>query len=160
MDPRSLVDSWGLPLATFLVGLVSGFVPFVNAEAYLLGVAVLAPGADSVPVVLLATLGQMLSKSALFFSARGSRRLSRTPVRWLEVACERLQARRGQAWLVMLLSAFSGLPPFYVMSVAAGALNWPFAAFAVAGGCGRLARFALLFALPQLFLSKGGLPWR
>ena len=159
MGPPGLIASWGLPLATFLVGLVSGFVPVVNLEAYLLAVSVMAPPSATVPVVVLATLGQMIAKSALFFSARSSRGLAKTPVRWLEVACERLRARRGHAWAVMLVSAFTGLPPFYVMSVAAGVLDWPFLAFVVAGGCGRLARFAVLFAVPQLFLSKAGLPW-
>jgi len=43
-----------------------------------------------------------------------------------------------------------GFPPFYIVSVVAGALRMSFAAFLTVGGLGRLAHFGLLAAAPHL----------
>jgi membrane protein YqaA with SNARE-associated domain len=49
----------------------------------------------------------------------------------------------------MFASAFSGWPPFYLVSLAAGTLRQPFAPFFAAGFAGRFLRFGLLVLLPQ-----------
>ena len=59
-------------------------------------------------------------------------------------------------WLLLgcfggaIVSALVGVPPFYVVSVVAGALRLSFAAFLAVGGLGRLAHFGLLAAAPHL----------
>lgn len=138
----------GLCAATFAVAFLSGFVPLVNLETYLLSVAALRPGSSLPPVVLAASLGQMSAKCLLFLAGRGALAL---PLRhrgralqaaaWLE--------RRGCGPALVFASAFSGIPPFYLVSVAAGLLRFPLAAFLLCGTAGRLLRFSAVFLLPR-----------
>src|SRR5258706_14137223 len=101
--------------------------------------------------------GQMVVKSVLFL---GGGRLTRSTlqahlVRW------RLdgRTRRARAPLVGI-SAFTGLPPFYLVSIAAPALGVSFRTFLAVGLAGRLLRFGVLVALPLLIAHpsrSGGL---
>lgn len=79
MDLTSVLGLFG---GSFAVGAVSGLVPLLNTEAYLLGVAALAPRETLLPVVLLTTAGQMASKSLLYVAGSGAlspRLLGATP---------------------------------------------------------------------------------
>jgi membrane protein YqaA with SNARE-associated domain len=51
---------------------------------------------------------------------------------------------------VVFSSALTGVPPFYVVSVAASSLRLSLARFLLVGGSGRLLRFAAIVALPGL----------
>lgn len=139
--------------ATFLVCLGSAIVPFLNTEIYLLGVSALAGPAALPAVVLAATAGQMAGKSILYFAGTGALRL---PTRFRQMApvlAARVAAHPSGASGLILFSAFSGLPPFYGVSLVAGGLGWSFARFVLAGCCGRALRFALVVTLPQLAKS-------
>ena len=59
-----------LMLGLFLASVVSGFVPFVNAEILVAGASVALPQAGVPLIALVSTLGQMVSKTALFSLAR------------------------------------------------------------------------------------------
>jgi membrane protein YqaA with SNARE-associated domain len=142
---------WGIFVATFLYSLAGGIIPFLNVEAYLLAVSALYPRATMVPVVVASTAGQMAAKSLLYLAGRG---LLRLPIRKSRELIERTSARlanypHGSNALVAL-SAVTGLPPFYAVSVAAGALRLNFAAFFVIGTVGRAVRFAAVFWLPRM----------
>jgi hypothetical protein len=67
------LDPFASPLRTYMVSVVvsiiSGLVPVVNIEAYLVSVALLAPEAGF-PIVLIATAGQMVAKYILYVSGR------------------------------------------------------------------------------------------
>ena len=137
-------------LTTFLVSLLGGVVPVVNVEVYLLSVAVLAPHATVLPAALAAALGQMAAKSVLYLAGRGVLTLRfgrRFPQ--IEALRVRLQARRTGTDSVLLASALLGVPPFYLVSVVAGALRCPFDRFFALGCCGRVARFAVLLVLAR-----------
>lgn len=139
-------------LTTFLVTFVSGFVPFVNAEAYLVSVSVLAPGAALGGVVVAATLGQMTAKCLLYLTGRG---LIRGPRRrhgaCLARVTDLLERSEASAAVLVFASALAGLPPFYVVTFAAGALGFPFGRFVALGSLGRLLRFGAVFLVPRLF---------
>jgi membrane protein YqaA with SNARE-associated domain len=62
----------------------------------------------------------------------------------------RLEQAPGAAAAVIFTSAVSGLPPFYLVSVAAGALRVSLARFLILGASGRFLRFASVVALPRL----------
>lgn len=136
--------------AIFFVALsgavVSSLVPVVNAELLLMGLALATPAAAPLLVVVMAA-GQMVGKSVLFL---GGGRLTRSTLggrlaRW------RLDGRTRRAGAPLIgISAFTGLPPFYLVSVAAPALGVPFRTFLVLGLAGRLLRFGVLVALPRL----------
>jgi membrane protein YqaA with SNARE-associated domain len=141
----SAADVW---IATLAAAFLSGFLPFVNIEAYLVGAAALLPGTPPLAVVVPAALGQMAAKGLLFLGGRGLVSLpSRVRDRALAVSA-RLGTRRPPA--VVFTSALIGLPPFYVVSVAAGMLGFRPGQFLVAGLAGRLLRFGAVFALPGL----------
>ena len=99
----------------------------------------------------------MVGKSVLFL---GGGRL--TPSR-LEARLARWRldgrTRRARAPLIGI-SAFTGLPPFYLVSIAAPALGVSFRTFLAVGLAGRLLRFGALVALPQVIAHStriGGL---
>ena len=140
-----VADVW---VATLAAAFLSGFVPLVNIEAYLLGAAALLPGAPALVVVVPAALGQMAAKAVLFLGGRG---LVRLPLKARDraiAAAARLGTRRPPA--LVFTSALTGLPPFYVVSVAAGMLGFRPGPFLLAGLAGRLLRFGAVFALPGL----------
>ena len=136
--------------ALFFVALsgavVSSLVPFVNAELLLIGLTVASPAAAPLLAVVMAA-GQMVGKSILFL---GGGRLTRASLE-TRLARWRLDrpGRRGGAPLIGI-SAVTGLPPFYLVSIAAPALGVSFRTFFTVGLAGRLLRFGALVALPQL----------
>jgi len=151
----SLIESaavWWLLVATFGAAIVSAIVPWVNAELLLLAsLPAAAAHHASVLLVLVVTAGQMLGKSLMFWT---SRRAVQTPGRKLPARVESWSirlARHPRAVIVLVgVSALVGFPPFYAVSIAAGAIGMPYRAFLAAGGAGRLAHFGLLAAVPQL----------
>lgn len=154
MDFSSLVAESGVYVATFLVCLASGLIPVINAELFLLGLALLAPGFAVGPVLLLATAGQMAAKAIMYFAGRGavhmpSERLQRA----LAASPALLDRWKGSVSTLLLVSALTGFPPFFVVTIAAGAARVHFARFMVLGFIGRLGRFALVLLFPNWLQS-------
>jgi len=133
-------------LGGLLVGtVISGIVPVVNAELLVAGAAVAAPGVGVPVVAAVSALGQMVSKTLLFALARWAP--ARLPVKAraaLERAALAVERRGGAAGSMVFASAAVGLPPFYGVSLAAGALGMRLRTFVVSGGLGRLLRFGAL----------------
>ena len=136
---------------------VSAFVPVVSIELAL--VAAAATGSSGrllVVLVVAAAIGQMVGKSCFFLGGRRvwdwtRRRRSGRSVR--NGRLSRLLGRAGRqpaaAATAVLLSAFSGLPPFAVVSALAGAWRIRLASFFVLGVAGRSARFAGILLVPS-----------
>ena len=135
---------------------VSSLVPVVNAELLLIGLALASPAAAPLLVVVMAA-GQMVGKSILFL---GGGRLTRASLE-TRLARWRLDGRTRRMGAPLVgISAFTGLPPFYLVSIAAPALGVSFRTFFVVGLAGRLLRFGALVALPQVLAHStriGGL---
>jgi membrane protein YqaA with SNARE-associated domain len=150
MNVEELVARAGLPLATFVYCVASGFIPIVNAEIFLVGAAALAPRSSLPLIALLAAAGQMVAKSGMYLGGRGVVRL---PSEKRKADLEALRAR-VERWrsrdLLVFVSAGLGLPPFFAVSILAGTLRFPFPRFLVAGFLGRLIRFGLIMAVPAL----------
>jgi membrane protein YqaA with SNARE-associated domain len=136
--------------ALFLTALsgavVSSLVPVVNAELLLMGLALASPAAAPLLVVAMAA-GQMVGKSILFLGGGCLTRAS-LETRLARWGLDR-PGRRAGAPLVGI-SALTGLPPFYLVSIAAPALGVSFRTFLALGFAGRLLRFGALVALPLL----------
>ena len=134
------------------IGFVSGLLPAVNTEAYLLTLAALAPSPTLAPAVLCVTAGHMLAKALLYLAGSGAlecRFLAKPEGRLADVR-RRLGSLQGGASAVVFSSALTGVPPFYVVSVAASSLRLSLARFLLVGSSGRLLRFAAIVALPGL----------
>jgi membrane protein YqaA with SNARE-associated domain len=151
--------SW-MALSYFALAVASAIFPWVNAEVIVLSLPSIAPSkAALVLLVLTATAGQMTGKCFLYWAGRkGNRvlpgRAGKALTRWQE----RLESRPTRAVILVLVSSIVGLPPFYVMTLLAGALRMNFLVYLTAGTTGRLVRFGFLVTLPQFALSflKGG----
>jgi membrane protein YqaA with SNARE-associated domain len=50
----------------------------------------------------------------------------------------------------MGVSAVTGFPPFYIISIVAGALRISYVVFLIVGSLGRLAHFALFALVPHV----------
>ena len=138
-------------LGTFGFCVVSGLVPFVNAEAYLLGAAALAPTRFALPIVIAGTLGQMVAKVAMYGAGRGTLMLPGGRIqRWVEQARARYGSYQRLGPGVILLSAASGFPPLYLVSIACGILRTSLPQFVVLGTVGRFIRFGAVVLVPYL----------
>lgn len=131
----------GLLLATA----VSGIVPLLNAELLVVTAAAALP-AVGVPLVAVAsTVGQMSTKFSLFALARWApSKLPAKARRALERSARPLRAREGAVSSLVFTSAATGIPPFYGISLAAGAIGVRSISFLASGSLGRLVRFGAL----------------
>jgi membrane protein YqaA with SNARE-associated domain len=142
---------------TYAYCVVSGLVPFVNAEIYLLAASAAAPREMAGPLVLAATLGQMTAKVAMYGAGRGVIRVPGARMkRWIADAEAWAQTRPSTGGGLVLVSAASGFPPFYFVSIACGMLKVAFVPFVTMGFLGRLIRFGIIVLFPQIAKALGG----
>ena len=126
-------------------------MPFVNAELYLLAASAAAPREMAIPLVLAATLGQMTAKAAMYGAGRGVLRIPGERMkRWMAEAEKWARNRKKTGGGLIFISAASGFPPFYFVSIAGGMLGVPFAQFLLLGFLGRFIRFGVVVLFPQL----------
>ena len=71
MNFEELVGKVGVYAASFVVGFVSGLVPFVNSEVYLVAVSPMVTRPALAPIALLSAAGQMVAKTIIFYAGRG-----------------------------------------------------------------------------------------
>lgn len=145
------LSSMSWPLAAvwcFGLTLLSAVFPWVNAEIVVLSLPTVAHSTSAlVGLVIIATIGQMLGKCVVFWTARRGAQAPSPKVRAkLEKWQVRFDSHRWAPTLLVLWSAASGLPPFYVTTMLAGALRMNFPLFLAAGTIGRLIRFGSLVA--------------
>ena len=125
----------------FLACLAGGVLPWINAELVVAGAAAVAGPTQLPGVVLAASLGHMIGKGGLYALARWA------PQRLPEKARSRLATSRSladgrrAATVAVLSSATVGLPPFYLVTLAAGVLRVPAVLFAGAGLAGLALRY-------------------
>jgi membrane protein YqaA with SNARE-associated domain len=144
----SLLMVW---LTTLGVAAASAVIPVITIELYLLGAAALAPASMAVPLVLAASIGQLIGKVCVYFAATGALKLPGKRLRGaLEGMNTTLRDRPRMGNALVFASAAVGLPPFFVVTVAAGAARMSLPAFVVFGFLGRVVRFAAIVALPHL----------
>ncbi len=128
-------------------------MPVFNAELYVIGASALAGRGGLVALVLAMTIGQMIGKVLIYFAGAGAIRM---PLREsyrerLGVARDRLERSRLGTVPFLFVSAATGWPPFYFVSILAGVLRLGLGTFVVPGFLGRLVRFGVIAAFPQLF---------
>lgn len=151
--PGSVEDLLGVLGVAF----ASALIPLVNIEAYL-GVRGSVGGLESVwGLGLLAAFGQMAGKVVWYYLGASSlgwgwvRRRVETPKAQarLETWRSRTHERPWFAGGLVFLSAFSGFPPFAILSVLAGQLRMSLTLFLVLGLLGRWLRFTAVLGGAQ-----------
>jgi membrane protein YqaA with SNARE-associated domain len=155
--PTEAANGVWLVGATLVVAVGGGLVPFINVEAWLLGVSAICPSAALVPVVLAASLGQVAAKAVLYRVGGGAPlgQISRPPGSRLAAAVRRLEEATAHGTAVVFVSALTGVPPFYLVSVAAGVVHFRFPRFLALALVGRGLRFTLVFLLPRVASALG-----
>ena len=149
----SIEASFGIYLATLIVSVLSGLIPVVNGEVYLIAAILVAK--DPVVAIALAVLvavGQMLAKIVLYYAARGATELGRS-TRFgdkLQKAQALIDRWKNKPLTLLFISAVTGLPPFYLVSLLAGVVGIRFPVFLFLGLLGRVIRFVVL-ALAVLY---------
>jgi membrane protein YqaA with SNARE-associated domain len=144
--------------ATYLWCLLSALVPVVNAEVYLLGVAV---GSSASPWLLAfaAAAGQVTGKLVFYLVGLGVLDVRRIRRRGTASGRWSLRLATAQGWVdrhrwgpgaLCLASALTGLPPFAVVSLLAGTLRIRWRLFVVTAMTGRYVRFLLVLLAPGL----------
>ena len=128
----------------------SAVVPAINAELVLLAASAALPPRYAIALIAAATLGQMAGKIAMFFGGRGVKFLQRGRLRdKIDQIGMTMRRRNGATGWFVLTSAATGLPPFYMVSVASGLVGVSFVQFATLGTIGRFVRFATVVMFPQ-----------
>lgn len=129
---------------------LSGIVPVINAELLVLVAAAAVPALGVPLVAVISTIGQMSTKFSLFAVARWApSRLPKRARSALERASRPLEKRQGAVWSLLFTSATTGVPPFYGVSLAAGAIGVRTSSFLTSGTLGRLIRFGVLAWIGQ-----------
>ena len=143
-------------LGTLAYSVLSAMIPVLNAEIYLLGASALLPRSLAIPLVVAGSVGQMIGKLVMYYAARGALHL---PNARLQRAVATVHARYANSAalgdVVLFSSSTLGLPPFYIVTVAAGVLRIPVVRFTVIGLVGRLLRFGVVVLAPQLVKELG-----
>jgi membrane protein YqaA with SNARE-associated domain len=154
MNFEELTAKIGIYAASFVVGFVSGLVPFINSELFLLAVSTLAKRPGLMQVALLTALGQMVAKTILFYAGRGVLKINMGKYqRKIEAVQEKFVRWENKTDALIFLSATVGFPPFYVVSFVAGALKLNVIKFFIAGFLGRGIRFAAIVYFPQFVMK-------
>jgi membrane protein YqaA with SNARE-associated domain len=142
----------GLFVSCFFLSMVSALVPWVNGELALLSLTVFARShVHLAGLVFMASAGQMAGKCILYWAGRGA-----IPIKSGRIA-KALNSWRGQferssrkTMGLVFVSAVSGIPPFYVITILSGAFRLRFSRFMAIGACGRLVHFGMLVIVPQI----------
>jgi membrane protein YqaA with SNARE-associated domain len=144
------VDEALVVLGTFAFCACSAMIPLLHAEAYLVAASLLAPPELRWPLVIAGTSGQMLGKVGMYYAGRGVRLIPGERIqRRIQAATARFRDKRQLGGGLVFLSASSGLPPFYLVSIGAGTLSFPLMPFILLGFAGRFLRFTVAVFLPH-----------
>lgn len=134
----------------FGLAVLSAVVPWFNAEVVMLSAVPLAASPLQLGLLVGAvTAGQMTGKATMYWIARRSHPARLQP--FLDRWGARLESRPATALGVTFISSTVGFPPFYLVSMAAGALRVTFGGFLAVGTAGRLLHFGLVACLPHLY---------
>lgn len=140
MTAHDVLAALGIYAGTFAVAAISSVLPFVAIDVFLVGIVLYAPPAALPVVVVLAAAGQVVGKLPIYVASRvaGARldRVRRWIARW-----------QHTPRLLLFASAVFGLPPFSIISTAAGVLGVDARTFVVLVFVGRLLRFVVVVAI-------------
>jgi len=148
----NLLTQYGVCSGSFIINILSGFIPVINSEILLVLISTTMSRTLFFPVLLISTTGQMLAKLVMYLAGRGILKISLMKYKEkLNEMILKMQKWQSKTGFFLFISAFSGFPPFYLVTIAAGMLKMNFFQFLVLGFAGRLLRFTLLLYFPYYF---------
>ena len=151
MTADEIVGAVGIYAGTFAVGAISSVIPLVSIEVFLVAITLAHGTANAVPLIALATLGQVIGKLPVYAAARGVTAIPGRQRRWVERVRAWVARFGNRPNLVLVTSAVFGLPPFSIISTTAGALAIPPRTFCTLVTFGRALRFTILVAIASAY---------
>lgn len=149
---HNILLQYGLHTGTFVYCFISGFLPIVNAEIFLVFISSISTKKMLIPILILSCLGQMTAKTVLYFGGKGSLKISHKRYEdKINQAISKMKKWESKVDVLIFISAMTGFPPFYIITITSGIINHNFLRFFIAGCSGRLIRFGILLYFPQLF---------
>ena len=140
---------WWAAAAFYSFAVLSAVLPWVNAEIVMLSAVPFAESPEALGLlVVMVAVGQMTGKGMMFWLARLGK--GRRSGRLTALAEPWMSERPHSALGVVLVSSTFGVPPFYFVSMAAGALGVKFGHFLTVGAIGRLIHFGAIAFVPHL----------
>ena len=148
LDYTSTLLTFG---STVLIFVASGIVPIINAELNIVLLASVAPRHLLPTLFVVATLSHMIGKSVMYLGGRGIDRWRYEPLkRRVAAARAKLEGRSELGAVLIFVSAVTGIPPFYAVTVVSGVMRYRFVPFFILGFVGRLLRFGGLLFVPAV----------
>jgi membrane protein YqaA with SNARE-associated domain len=141
-----------IQLICFVLSLVSAILPWMNGEVMVISLAAfLRSGVDLATLTVVAAAGQMTGKALTYWAVReGLAPKVDGQTERMERWRRRFEQAPRRSLALMLVSAVTGVPPFYLITILAGALRVPFGKFLIVGVCGRLLHFGAVVFAPTL----------
>ncbi len=147
----SFIMSFGVYLGVFVYCFVSGIVPILNTEVFLVAISVLIDKKLIFLLVLISVFAQMLAKTFVYLAARKVINISvKRDNQKFKKILKKMKKWEKREGIFIFLSALIGLPPFYLTTIACGTLKIGYLKFFIFGFCGALLRFSFFILLPQL----------
>lgn len=138
--------------AAFLVGLTTGLFPFALAEATALAAGAIASPFARLGVLVAFSAGHVLGKMVWYTAGRAEQWIRNPRMRAHIEKAKVAAAEHPSASIgVIASSATLSLPPFHLLTLAAGIVKAPPLRFALVAFVGRLIRFGAIAAFPRLF---------
>nr|HEX4315272.1 hypothetical protein [Kofleriaceae bacterium] len=144
---EDIIAHVGIYGAAIVIGMISSAVPIGGAEAFVATV-VIAWTRDPWLVVLIGVLvafGQIAAKVPMYYGARGATRLANpAPDGKLARVKRWVERWKNSPILLTMVSAITGVPPFYLLPLFAGMLELSLEMLLVVGFIGRVIRFVAI----------------
>ncbi len=143
----SIVAALGIYAGTLVVGVLSGLVPIVNGEVFLVAMVLLTGQLwPAIALALLVAIGQMIAKVILWKMASRATEAGKDTRLGKKIAQARtkIEKWKEKPLAVTFISALTGLPPFYIVTLLAAALGVRFRTFVILGIIGRVVRFVVI----------------
>jgi membrane protein YqaA with SNARE-associated domain len=136
-------------------GALASLSPLSPVEPVLIAIGVVAPRWLLLPLILLAAVSHMATKTLVFYGGRKVEKAFKGRSRErFDSARARLTGRPALQRGTLFLSSVVGFPPFYLVTAICGTVKMPLHEFLILGTTGRIIRFGALMLLPQLFVSQ------
>ncbi|HEU0035562.1 MAG TPA: VTT domain-containing protein [Kofleriaceae bacterium] len=146
MDVQQLVGTIGIYGATFVIAVISSVLPIVSIDVFLVGLTLAIGPAELVPIALVAAAGQTVGKLPVYFATRKLASLPGKHRARIDRVRERVARWRASPPVIVTASALFGLPPFSLLSTAAGLVAMPARRFCLIVGVCRAIRSAVIIA--------------
>ena len=148
----TFLEAAGAVFASLGVCFSVSLLPFGGGvEVYLLTTSALLPTAFVAPLVLASAAGSVAAKTVVLLGA--GRAMSVPNFLQRKVSAKLMTRIQEGPWMrrgLILLLITVGVPSFYALALAAGALGTPRREFIVASLIGQSLRFGTVWAIPQV----------